>query len=675
MAVTEFFAGEIATELLRQLFMISARAWRYKSTAEQLIIFIEIIQPSIKEIQYSGVELPAHRQAQIGMLSETLEKGKKLTEQVLKSHRWNMVRQLYLVKKMEKLEKTISTVCRGPMLTNILADVNFLRASSDVRFHRVDRSRLEMKMMMELEIQLGSMKIGGGGMIREATESADDDMEIEIEIETNNGSEKFGVGLEMGKWKVKKMMFNTEGGVIEISGMGSVGKTTLARELERDDEVQCYFKNRILFVTVSQSPILEELREHIWEFLTGCEGLNPVPNWALQYQQKLVILDDVWTREALDRLAFNIPGCTTLVVSRSKLAEPEATYGVEVLKEVPTILVRSRGYLVPNPDNVVAVDEEDAMEEEAETEETEAKFLQPADTADEACSFNTNKRGDSSSTVSSTSPIYPSASIITSWQKGQLLGRGSFGSVYEGFSGDGDFFAVKEVSLLEQGSQAQDCIQQLEGEIELLSQLQHQSIVRYRGTAKDGSNLYIFLELVSQGSLLKLYRRYRLRDSVVSVYTRQILDGLRYLHGKGCIHRDIKCANILVDASGAVKLADFGLAKVSKLNDVKSCRGSPFWMAPEVINPRRTGGYGISADIWSLGCTVLEMLTGQIPYCKLESHVQAMFQIGRGVLPEISDTLSTDSQDFILKCLKVNPEERPTAAELLNHPFVRRPLS
>ncbi|XP_022543835.1 mitogen-activated protein kinase kinase kinase 1-like isoform X3 [Brassica napus] len=204
---------------------------------------------------------------------------------------------------------------------------------------------------------------------------------------------------------------------------------------------------------------------------------------------------------------------------------------------------------------------------------------------------------------------------MTSWLKGELLGRGSFGPVYEGISGDGDFFAVKEVSLLEYGSQAQECIQELEREISLLSQLQHQNIVRYRGTAKDGSNLYIFLELVTQGSLLKLYQRYQLPNSVVSTYTRQILDGLKYLHGEGFIHRDIKCANVLVDASGAVKLADFGLAKVSQLNNIKYCKGTPFWLAPEVINPKRANAYGSSADIWSLGCTVLEMLTRQSHYC------------------------------------------------------------
>ncbi|XP_056844978.1 mitogen-activated protein kinase kinase kinase 1-like isoform X2 [Raphanus sativus] len=270
------------------------------------------------------------------------------------------------------------------------------------------------------------------------------------------------------------------------------------------------------------------------------------------------------------------------------------------------------------------------------------------------------------STVFDTSPIYSSGFVITSWLKGELLGQGSFGFVYEGISSDGDFFAVKEVSLLDQGSHAQECIQQ---EIALLSQLQHQHIVRYRGTAKDGSNLYIFLELVSQGSLLKLYRRYPLPNSVVSTYTRQILDGLKYLHGEGFIHRDIKCANVLVDTTGAVKLADFGLAKVSKLNDIKLYRGDPFWMAPEVINPKRTDGYGSSADIWSLGCTVLEMLTRKFPYFDPENPYQAPYRIGKGELPDIPDTLSLDARDFIIRCLRVNPKERPTAAELLNHPF------
>ncbi|XP_004299967.1 PREDICTED: mitogen-activated protein kinase kinase kinase 1-like [Fragaria vesca subsp. vesca] len=262
-------------------------------------------------------------------------------------------------------------------------------------------------------------------------------------------------------------------------------------------------------------------------------------------------------------------------------------------------------------------------------------------------------------------------SVSSSWQRGHLLGSGSYGTVYEGFTDDGFFFAVKEVSLLDQGAQGKQSLLQLEQEIHLLSQFEHDNIVQYLGTDKDETKLYIFLELVTKGSLASLYSKYVLRDSQVSVFTRQILSGLIYLHDRNVLHRDIKCANILVDASGSVKLADFGLAKATKLNDVKSCKGSAYWMAPEVVN-RRNRGYGLAADIWSLGCAVLEMLTRQPPYSHLEG-MQALFQIGSGQPPVVPDFLSRDARDFILKCLQVNPNNRPTAAQLLNHSFLKRP--
>ncbi|KAD4179420.1 hypothetical protein E3N88_28011 [Mikania micrantha] len=273
--------------------------------------------------------------------------------------------------------------------------------------------------------------------------------------------------------------------------------------------------------------------------------------------------------------------------------------------------------------------------------------------------------------------VSPNGSIrcsIKNWQKGDFLGSGSFGTVYEGFNEYGFFFAVKEVSLLDQGIQGKQCILQIEQEIFLLSQFQHDNIVRYLGTDKDDGKVYIFLELVPKGSLADLYQKYHLRDSQVSTYTRQILSGLTYLHDRNVVHRDIKCANILVDVTGSVKLADFGLAKTTKLNDIKSCKGTPFWMAPEVVNNRKNTGYGPAADIWSLGCTVLEMLTSQVPYSHLEG-MQALFRIGSGELPSIPKTLSVDARDFILACLQVNPNDRPTAAQLLNHPFVHTPAS
>ncbi|KAF9682578.1 hypothetical protein SADUNF_Sadunf05G0123600 [Salix dunnii] len=342
---------------------------------------------------------------------------------------------------------------------------------------------------------------------------------------------------------------------------------------------------------------------------------------------------------------------------------------------------------VVNNNNEFSSDDDDARERERrahvidsalDNKREEENLSRIGETAilSESCSFTTSNDDDSSSSttepMSNISPIGRFRRAITYWEKGELLGSGSFGSVYEGISDDGFFFAVKEVSLLDQGSQGKQSIYQLEQEIALLSRFEHENIVQYYGTDKDESKLYIFIELVTKGSLLKLYQRYNLRDSQVSAYTRQILHGLKYLHDQNVVHRDIKCANLLVDANGSVKLADFGLAKATKLNDVKSCKGTAFWMAPEVVN-NKNQGYGLPADIWSLGCTVLEMLTRQIPYSELES-MQALFRIGRGVPPLVPDSLSNDARDFILQCLQVNPNDRPTAAVLLDHPFVKRPL-
>ncbi|VVB05429.1 unnamed protein product [Arabis nemorensis] len=286
--------GELVTELVKQLFSISRKAFRCRGVARNLATMIGDVQPTIKEILYSGVEVSAHRQAQLRMFSETLEKCRKLTENVLKCHRWNMVRQLYHAKKMEDLQKKISIFLQG-MPLHILADVHHHRVDNEVRLNRIDRN-------------------------------------------VDSLNEKLGVGLELGKRKVKEMMFNLkdEGRrLIGISGMSGSGKTTLATELERDEEVRGHFGNQVLFLTVSQSPNIEELRASLWGFLTGYDGGfdATVPKSIGETQKKLVILDDVWTRESLDQLMFKIPGTTTLVVSRSKLADSGANYDVELLKE------------------------------------------------------------------------------------------------------------------------------------------------------------------------------------------------------------------------------------------------------------------------------------------------------------------------------------------------------
>jgi mitogen-activated protein kinase kinase kinase 1 len=254
------------------------------------------------------------------------------------------------------------------------------------------------------------------------------------------------------------------------------------------------------------------------------------------------------------------------------------------------------------------------------------------------------------------------------WRKGDRLGSGSFGTVYEGVGNNGRFFAVKEVSLLDEGRQAKQSILQLQQEIIVLSELKHENIVQYLGTETTKDKLYIFLELVSKGSLASVYKKYPMFEEQVRVYTRQILHGLKYLHDRKIIHRDIKCANLLVDVNGVVKLADFGMAKeVDNMDKLKSCKGSAYWMAPEVINI--TKSYGIAADIWSLGCTVLEMVMGKPPLSDLE-WPEVLWKVGHGEAPPIPENLSCDLEDFVKKCLEVDVKRRPTVDMLLTHPLV-----
>lgn len=292
-------------------------------------------------------------------------------------------------------------------------------------------------------------------------------------------------------------------------------------------------------------------------------------------------------------------------------------------------------------------------------------------------------------TISNSCPFSPSYSTTTTplprspgraetptspgsrFKKGPLLGRGTFGHVYLGFNSEiGEMGAMKEVTLFSDDAKSKESAQQLGQEIALLSRLQHPNIVQYYGSETVDDKLYIYLEYVSGGSIYKLLQDYGpLGEIAIRSYTEQILSGLAYLHAKNTVHRDIKGANILVDPSGRVKLADFGMAKhITGQSCPLSFKGSPYWMAPEVIkNPT---GCNLAVDIWSLGCTVLEMATGKPPWSQYEG-VAALFKIGNSKeLPAIPENLSDEGKDFVRLCLQRNPLHRPTAAKLLEHPFV-----
>ena len=203
------------------------------------------------------------------------------------------------------------------------------------------------------------------------------------------------------------------------------------------------------------------------------------------------------------------------------------------------------------------------------------------------------------------------------WQTSEILGHGSFGRVLFAANMDtGELMAIKQIPL-PGPYETKKNIDEIEQEIEILSQLEHKNIVRYLGTSRDSQHLNIFLEYVAGGSISSLLNKFgKFNEPLIRVYTKQILEGLEYLHYHKIIHRDIKGANVLVNNEGIVKLADFGASKrIYGLSNEKtqfhSLRGTINWMAPEVIKQE---GHGRYADIWSLGCTVLEMATAKPPW-------------------------------------------------------------
>uniref|UniRef100_A0A6U4JPI5 Protein kinase domain-containing protein n=1 Tax=Hemiselmis andersenii TaxID=464988 RepID=A0A6U4JPI5_HEMAN len=270
--------------------------------------------------------------------------------------------------------------------------------------------------------------------------------------------------------------------------------------------------------------------------------------------------------------------------------------------------------------------------------------------------------------------------IVERWQRGNLIGSGSYGKVYLGMNLDsGELFVVKQVvfanGVVAQGCPNQEDVGQLEQEIALLSTLAHDNIVKYLGTERNNltNELSIFLEHMPGGSVADLVMRFGgLDESVIRKYTREVLEGLLYLHKKGIIHRDIKGQNILVDNRGVCKLADFGasryLNKTADNNASFSFKGTPVFMSPEVITEQR---YSRKSDVWSVGCTVLQMATGNPPYSEFSNHIAALFHITTtSEPPPIPEKMSSEGGAFILRCFTRDTSDRATVDELLRLPFV-----
>jgi len=266
------------------------------------------------------------------------------------------------------------------------------------------------------------------------------------------------------------------------------------------------------------------------------------------------------------------------------------------------------------------------------------------------------------------------------WKEAEVIGNGSYGRVVMGLDlQTGSIMAVKQVQLGNMDSAVQqERIKALEVEIDLLSKFSNKNIVRYHGCHRDANTLNIFLEYISGGTIASLLEKYgTFNENLIRVYTRQILQGLEYLHVRNAIHRDIKGANVLVDNSGICKLADFGTAKrISKLVDTDfkglSLKGTVQWMAPEVLKQSSLTRF---CDIWSVGCTVIEMATGKPPWDSLikpsSNSISTLYQIAQTKThPPIPKTFSPEAVDFLKQCFRLDPHERPNVLKLLQHRFI-----
>lgn len=264
---------------------------------------------------------------------------------------------------------------------------------------------------------------------------------------------------------------------------------------------------------------------------------------------------------------------------------------------------------------------------------------------------------------------------IIRWKRGDLIGQGMFGKVYQALNLDtGELLAVKTYQLNQNLRIAEVELMNIKRELMILKSLDHPNIVKYFQVDfnQEENSIDLITEYVPSGSMFMLLEKYKgLSESVIRNYTKQLLEGLSYLHSNEVVHRDLKSANILVTENSSLKLTDFGCSRrfdSDSNGQSRSFKGSPYWMAPEMVLKQ---GHGYPADIWSLGCLVIEMATGKPPWSNYSKYSKEVLRLiaQPGNLPDIPK-LTPGLTDFVLLCLKREPNKRPTAKDLLAHEFI-----
>ncbi|KAL5562620.1 hypothetical protein UlMin_032367 [Ulmus minor] len=272
----------------------------------------------------------------------------------------------------------------------------------------------------------------------------------------------------------------------------------------------------------------------------------------------------------------------------------------------------------------------------------------------------------------------------SNWRKVKVLGSGSCATVFLAIStssaGLSNLIAVKSALLTSSYS--------LQKENKIFKQFKDcPEIVRYYGAAlsiERGIHVYnLFFEFASGGTLSNLikYSRRSIPETYVRKYTKMILKGLCSIHARGFVHCDLKPDNILVFPSNQIgilpqlKIADFGLAQYYAVDPNQSPRityphgfpGTPVYMPPESLFSEIKP----PLDIWSLGCIVIEMITGKLPWqTSPDMNTLKFMLLYTDTIPQIPDSMSATGKDFLTKCLARNASKRWSAFELLDHPFI-----
>jgi len=268
------------------------------------------------------------------------------------------------------------------------------------------------------------------------------------------------------------------------------------------------------------------------------------------------------------------------------------------------------------------------------------------------------------------------------WKEGKKLGEGQFGVVKMAMLPGGNCLAVKQIKaadLFSDGDEGEEARDAYRKEVAVMAQLSHPNVVKYYGTAVGGETLSLFMEYVPGGSLGDLARglEHDLDERTVATYARQVLLGLQYLHRNQILHRDVKGDNVLLDPSqGIVKLTDFGSARrlQQSMMGGMSVAGTPNFMSPEIITAGEDAGavYNNKVDVWSFGCTVVELLSGGTPPWSNFNNPWACIYHITNTTESPADKLEATPlcKAFLGLCFKRVPSERATVQDLLEHEYI-----